>query len=105
MYTHEFYLWPGSGYCLDGPWAIESDRKDYCEQEIEQLVAKLFELGLEKYYTLTDEEYDKLCRDCNYDREEMEDDLEGWRYIDATMEGAPYPVYLRTENFKHRLAS
>ena len=102
---HSFYLWPGSGYCLDGPFTFDAADTDLNESHLEKLVAMLFEEGCICNYCLTVEEYDDFCRACGSEPSEMDDDLEGWFYVDATMEGAPYPVYLRTENLKHFCAA
>lgn len=96
MCKYEFYLWEGSGYVLDGPFVVNDT--DF-ESALDELVAGLIKDGLSEYY-LTEAEYDELCDRVGYDRENEVDDLEGYIYIDATMCGAPYPVYLNTENMK-----
>lgn len=98
-----FYLWSGSGYVLDGPFTVESElltKWNYFEYGIELLTAQLIEKELTDYY-LTDEQYTELCKELEYNPDDnFGDDLEGWLYVDATMEGALYPVYLRIENLK-----
>ncbi len=98
--THNYniWLWPGAGYCLDGPWEIKDAS---CEEHaIELLVTDL--IAKESWgYLLKEDEYEKTCRELGYNPDEHDgDDLEGWLYVDATMEGAPYPVYLRIENMR-----
>lgn len=53
----------------------------------------------------TAEQYDQLCKDFQYDPDEhFGDDMEGFLYVDGTMEGA-FPVYLRTENMRIEVAA
>lgn len=96
--TCQFMMWPGSGYCLDGPFSVSSDllTKDNLEYAVELLAAYLLERGLRDYY-MTITEYDEWCKECGW---ESEDDMDGWLYVDGTMEGASEPIYLRIENLK-----
>ena len=98
-------LWPGSGYCLCGPFSVSSDllEKDNLEYAVELLAARLIQDGDTAFY-LTVEEYDNLCKECGYNSEDG-DDMEGYLYVDGTMEGAPYPVYLCTENLSYQFTN
>lgn len=101
--NYNVWLWPGAGYCLDGPFVAEDAT---CEEHaLEKVVCELIAKGYCGYF-LTNEQYEQLCKDCDYNPDEhFGDDMEGWSYIDATMEGAPYPVYLRIENARIELAN
>lgn len=101
-----FLLWPGEGYCLAGPFTVESEllHHDDLEHACELLAAKLIENNETDYY-LTEEEYCNFCEEIGHNLEEIQDDLEGWLYVDGTMEGAPFPVYLRTENMRCEFAA
>lgn len=93
----DFYLWSGAGYSLDGPFSVSSDilKKNDTETAIELLATKLIEEKQHRFY-LTQEQYEKMCERCGYNPDDG--DMEGWIYVDGTMEGAPYPIYLRIEN-------
>lgn len=96
------YLWCGSGYLLSGPFGAFAT----CEEQAIEIVTKeLIELGLTELY-FTAEQYDRLCKDFQYDPgEHFGDDMEGFLYVDGTMEGAKFPVYLRTENMRIEVAA
>lgn len=96
--TCQFMMWPGSGYCLDGPFLVcdELLGKDNLEYAVELLAAKLTSENLHDYY-MTVTEYEEWAKECGWD---SEDDMEGWLYVDGTMEGATEPIYLRIENLK-----
>lgn len=102
----KFMLWPGSGYCLNGPFVVESEllNENNLELAFELLAAYLIENGLKSYY-LTDSEYYDLAKNLGLNPEEMMDDLEGWLYVDGTMEGAKYPIYICTENLRCEFAA
>ncbi len=105
--TCNFYLWSGSGYCLDGPFSVSDEllKKDDLQFALELLSAYLIE-NKETAYYLTEEEYSALCDKCGYNPDEHDgDDLEGWCYVDGTMEGAKYPIYIRTENLRFEFVS
>lgn len=85
-------LWPGAGYYLT-PFNISGTQE---EDAIDNLVCELIEKQLTAYYCTCDE-MDRLRDEWGLDEEQ---DLEGYIYIDATMSGAPYPVYLLIENAK-----
>ena len=88
MENYKFYVWPGRGYCLN-----TFNASGYCfEDALENLVCDFIAKG-ETSYFVTCEEMDRLGID-------EDQDLEGYVYIDATMNGAPYPVYLLVENMK-----
>lgn len=97
-----FYLWPGCGYALDGPFTIESDlinKNNYIELGLELLTAQLINSGATAYY-MTEEENAETCARLGIEPDSDTGTLEGYLYIDATMNGAPYPVYLNIENLK-----
>lgn len=91
--NYKFYLWCGAGYTLDGPFEVVADST---EQAIERLVAMLIKNGWCGYYQ-TEEEYAKFAEWAGVDSSE---EIEGWLYVDASMEGAPYPVYLNVMNME-----
>lgn len=102
-----FMLWPGAGYVLDGPFTVESEllTDDNLELAVELLAAYLIDNNLTDYY-LTDEQYIEVCRDCDYNPEDYDgDDLEGYLYVDGTMEGAKFPIYLGTENMRFEFSA
>lgn len=101
--TCQFMMWPGSGYCLDGPFSVSSEllTKDNLEYAVELLAAYLLERGPRNYY-MTVTEYDEWCKECGWD---SDDDMEGWLYVDGTMEGASEPIYIRTENLKYQFVA
>ena len=67
--THNYniWLWPGAGYCLDGPWKIKDAS---CEEHaIELLVTDL--IAKENWcYLLKEDEYEKTCREFGYNPDE-----------------------------------
>ena len=90
-------LWRGIGYHLD-----EFNISAYSEQHaIEVLVAKLINDECTQYYLTETDFYDLVDTGDVYII--GEDCYEGWMYVDATGEGAPYPVFLRTENMNIKL--
>lgn len=97
-------LWPGSGYCLDGPFPVSSDllQRDNLEYAVELLAAYLTANNLTDYY-MTPDEYESFCASIGYDTDC--DDLEGWLYVDGTMEGAKFPIYLNIENMRAEFVS
>lgn len=90
--NYKISLWPGMGYVLDGPFTVTAEDLD---DAMDMLAVKLIKENLTDYF-LTWEQYDELCRDCGIDTET--DDFEGYQYIDATMAGADYPIFLNIEN-------
>lgn len=86
--NYKIMLWPGAGYWLD-----TFEVAGYSEQDaLENLVAKLINEGKgEGCYW---EQIDALENE--YSESEIED--MGYIYIDATMNGAPYPVYVNLMN-------
>ena len=92
-------LWRGIGYHLD-----EFNISAYSEQHaIEVLVAELITDGNTQFFE-TEEDFYALVDDGDVFII-GEDCYEGWMYVDATSEGAPYPVFLRTENMSIELLS
>lgn len=92
MQNYNFHIWPGRGYCLDTFTASGFNFED----ALDNLVCDLIDRGLSSYY-VTSEEMDQIREDCDLSEDQ---DLEGYAYIDATMNGAPYPVYFLIENMK-----
>lgn len=92
MNNYAISLWPGCGYCLD-TFNVSGFNE---EDALDNVVCDLINKGLKSYYT-TVEEMDKLRDEWGLDEDQ---ELEGYVYIDATMSGAPYPVYLLIENAK-----
>lgn len=89
MKKYKVYLWCGCGYVLDC-FATVAD----CEEAaLYNVVAELVNNNKSDYFCETDDEY--ITEFLN-----EYDELEGYMYIDATLEGANRPVYLRTENMK-----
>lgn len=92
MENYNFHVWPGRGYSLDTFKA-----SGFCfEDALDNLVCDFIAKG-ETSYFVTCEEMDRLRDEWGLDEDQ---DLEGYTYIDATMNGAPYPVYLLVENMK-----
>ncbi len=90
--TTALYLWSGAGYCLDR-FEVEIPTASF-EYAIEQVTAKLVNENLTSYFEEEDSEW------IEEQRGDMDGDPYGWLYVDATMEGADRPVYLRIENCK-----
>lgn len=92
MENYNFHVWSGRGYCLDTFAA-----SGFCfDDALDNLVCDLIAKGKTSYF-VTCEEMDRLRDEWGLTENE---DLEGYAYIDATMSGAPYPVYLLVENMK-----
>lgn len=92
------YLWSGMGYALTAfavPEPCES-----LEYAIEQVTVQIVNNNQTDYFEEVDSDYiNELYDEPWNDRENG--DLEGWLYVDATMEGADRPVYLHIENLKY----
>ena len=89
--NYKISLWPGIGYTLTSFYVNAEDE----EQAFERLAAKLID-GKENAYFLDTEEYrkqfaDELAKDPGYIDER-------YTYVDGTMEGAKYAIYIFTEN-------
>lgn len=82
-------LWPGRGYFRD----VFYVRADSEESAMEALSAYLIKEGLTSYYYTEDEYADYLSRAGISEEEDT-----SYIYLDGTMEGAPYPIYLLSEN-------
>lgn len=82
-------LWPGQGYSRD----VFYVRANSAESALEALSAYLIKEELISYYYTMDEYADYLSQ---AGISEEEDD--SYIYLDGTMEGAPYPIYLFSEN-------
>lgn len=85
MKTYKIMFWIGTTFEAEGTCV---------ENALENLAAKLVTEGEgERCYWLTVEYLEKL-----FTKEEIRD-MDFW-YIDATMAGAPFPVYLDMKNAK-----
>lgn len=93
MERYNFHLWPGCGYCLDTVEASGCCLEDALDNLVCDLIAQN-----KKSYFVTEEEMDRLRLEWGLNEDQ---DLEGYIYIDATMNGAPYPVYLLVENMQY----
>lgn len=98
MKKYNVMLWRGCGYLLD-VFNVSADNEF---QALEIVVAELISKGLTSYY-FTEEEYTEFFKDELKDNPEFES--EQYLYIDATMEGAEFPVYLLVENMRIELAA
>ena len=97
LWKDNFHLWSGCGYCLDTVVA-----SGYCfEDALDNLVCGLISQNKAAYF-LTCEDMDRLRLECGLNDDQ---DPEGYIYIDATMNGAPYPVYLLVENMQYNRLS
>lgn len=84
-------LWPGRGYYRD----VFYVRADSEESALEVLSTYLIKEGLTSYYYTEDEYADYLSRAGISEEEDT-----SYIYIDGTMEGALYPIYLLSENMR-----
>lgn len=84
-------LWPGRGYYRD----VFYVRADSEESALEALSTYLIKEGLTSYYYTEDEYANYLSRAGISEEEDT-----SFIYIDGTMEGAPYPIYLFSENMR-----
>lgn len=82
-------LWQGRGYFRD----VFYVRADSEESALEALSTYLIKEGLTSYY-YTEDEYANYLSQAGITEEEDTSYL----YLDGTMEGAPYPIYLLSEN-------
>lgn len=98
MKKYNVMLWSGRGYILD-VFNAEAENE---YQALDIVVTELINKGLTAYY-LTEEEYNELFKDEINNNPEFESDQ--YCYIDATIEGAEYPVYLLVENMRIELAA
>ena len=88
------YLWSGCGYALDKFEVKEPTISE--EYALEQVVADIVNNGYTEYFEEEDSEW--IEQEKNQPWNDPDFDPEGWLYVDATMEGADRPVYLRIEN-------
>lgn len=90
------FLWSGSGYVLD---EFEVKEPTTSEQyALEQVVADIVNNDYTEYFEEVDSEW--IEQEKNQPWNDPDFDPEGWLYVDATMEGADRPVYIRTENLR-----
>ena len=94
--VYEIYLWCGSGYVLSGPFKVKAFSE---EHSLEVLSEQLIREGLTGLYE-TEEEHQKTREYFGITEEEEEEGDYGWLYVDGTMEGAKYPIWIRTENMQ-----
>ena len=90
------YLWSGCGYALDKFEVKEPTISE--EYAIEQVVADIVNNNYTGYFEEEDSEW--IEQEKRQPWNDPDFDPEGWLYVDATMEGADRPVYLRIENCK-----
>ena len=94
MKNYNVYLWCGCGYVLD----LFNTVAECAEDAIERITAQLVNDNKKAFFA-TQEEVDEWANEeCCEDWEAAE--KYGYMYVDATMFGAKYPVYLRIENAK-----
>lgn len=93
--TFNVYLWRGCGYGLDCFSACASSE----EEALDKVVTEVIAAGYTDFY-MSEEDMEQAISDGDVYAFPDFDEVAGWTYIDATMEGAPYPVWLRTENLK-----
>lgn len=91
-HKYEIYLYPGMGYSLT---------KFECaafaeEQALEIIAAQLIEEERSDYYMTCEELQESKNEECE-DEMEFAEAL-GYVYIDGTMEGAKYPIFLNLQN-------
>lgn len=95
----EVLLWNGMGYTLTAfavPEPCES-----AEYALEQVTTQIVNENQTDFFEEADSDYiNEPFNEPWNDRENG--DHEGWLYVDATMEGANRPVYIRTENLSFR---
>lgn len=84
MNTYTVAAWPGAGYFV----YPETIKADSAEEALEIYCRIIIDEGLFSLYLLPSEV-----------TEEDEESGE-YIYVDGTMSGAKYPVYLRTENLR-----
>lgn len=98
MKSFKIFLWCGSGYMLDEFFAMAEN--EY--QALDIVLTDIIEKGYTSYF-LTETEYEELFKEELEENPEFES--EQYMYIDATMEGAEYPVYLLVENMRIELVA
>lgn len=81
--TYTVAAWPGSGYFLHP----EQVTAESAEEALEIYTSIIISEGRKDLYLLPEE----VCED---------DEDSNYIYVDGTMSGAAYPVYLRCENLK-----
>lgn len=93
-------LWNGNGYGL-GAWRVFADE---VKSALDLVVAHLEGEGKTEYFCDGDvETEEERMRNEGKDDEEIQNEIDEWAmYVDATMEGANKPHYVRVENLKIR---
>lgn len=94
MKAFKVCLWCGFGYALDA-FEVEAT----CEENALDLVVTDLVNNDRNAFFMTDEEMNE-ARAAGEVYELNEDEVEGWMYWDATLEGANCPVWIRSENMK-----
>lgn len=92
--NYEIGLWPGMGYWL----STHKVTAECAEQALEILAKRLIADGHTSLY-LTAEDVDVDAEREGMDVDEYAESC-NLVYVDGTMEGAAYPIYLRGENLK-----
>lgn len=98
MNSYNVYLWRGYGYNLH---KFQTDAANE-EEAFEFVTKEVTEKRLTDFF-LTEEEFERDFEKELSDNPEYQS--EKYSYIDATMIGAEYPVYLLVENSKIELAA
>ena len=94
MTAFKVCLWTGIGYGLD-VFEVEAT----CEENALDLVVADLVNENRTIFFMTEEEMNE-ARAAGDVYELDEDEIEGWIYWDATLEGANCPVWIRSENMK-----
>lgn len=92
--NYTVYLWPGQGYLLHD-FNVANCSNEY--EALEKVVVNIIENNWTAYF-ITEEQYEEMFAEELEEDEQYQD--EQYLYVDATMEGAPYPIYLKAENLK-----
>lgn len=89
---YEVDLWPGYGYGL----YAQRVTADSDEQALEIACTNIIKNKYRSFY-LTTEEVDELAESYGQTADEYAEEA-ALCYVDGTMEGAPFPVFVRFEN-------
>lgn len=91
-HKYEIHLWPGMGY-----WLTKFECTAFSEEQaMEIIAAQLIDEGKSAYYMTWDELLEAKDEECE-DEVEYAESL-GYMYVDGTMEGAKYPIFVNMEN-------
>ena len=89
---YEVDLWPGYGYGL----YAQRVTADSDEQALELACSSIIKNNFKELY-LTQDEVDELAESYGQTTDDYADEA-ALCYVDGTMEGAPFPIYVRFEN-------